>query len=280
MTTQLTRERKPPILATRLVHVHAKPVATRHQPRYADMEPTIRGIEVALLTEFACMSRILRRSSRGKRLEEIHDSLEAALQEIQDLILGGGIRPWRYLRLSRNDVEPEPCMDPIRVGVYPLTGNPMHWGDVLSGLTVMAKANLDKVVYMISDDGERKSDLIPAEIRNAAARDILSLFDPLLLCWNMAHEGRFDPVKDISLLHSLNPGRKLEVHYMVCSGHRLAGQEVSPKRIREALYGTRDPDALAALPYSVFRHMAGGGVNLKYIKENAQRKSSIEKGSI
>jgi hypothetical protein len=279
MTSQQTRERRPCAIPTaRLIHV--QPAAARHPTRYgavADMEPTIRGIEVALLTEFACMSRILRHSSRSKRLEEIHGLLEAALQEIQHLILEGGIQPWKRLHLSKNELEPEPCRDPVRVGVYPLAGNPLHWGDILSGLTVMAKARLDKVVYVIVDDGEKNADLLPAETRRAASRDVLAIFDPLLVHSNMAG-GHFDPIKDISSLYALNPNQKLDVYYVACTGHRLAGQEVSTARIRETLCGARDPDVLSALPYSVFRHMAGGDACPAQTHKDVKSKGLIEKG--
>ncbi len=277
-----TRERKSVTSPTTRL-IHAQPAVARRMARYAampDMEPTIRGIEVSLLTEFACMSRILRRSSRSKQLEEIHKLLDAALEEIQGLIIQGEIQPWRYLRLSRNELEPEAGADTIRIGVYPACGNPLHWGDLLSGLTVMAKAKLDKVVYAISDDGEKEENLLPEGIRHAAAKDILGVFEPLLVYSGISRGSRFDPIKDIALLHELNPGQKLDIYYVVCSGHRLAGQDVSSTRIREALRGAHDPEVLSALPYSVFRHMAGGGAYQTTANENVHSKGQIENGFI
>lgn len=261
MTHLQTRERRPSsIPATR--RLHALPAALHKRARrreMAVMEPTIRGIEISLHSEFACMSRLLRHCSRGRQLEEIHGLLDNALEEIQDLILEGSIQPWKGLRLPGDEPEGELRPDPIRVGVYSTTGNPLHWGDILSGLTVMAKARLDKVVYVVSDDGEHGEDLLPSAARRAAARDILAVFSPLMAFAELAHGGHFDPIRDISLLHDLNQGRRLDVYYIVCSAHRLAGQEVSPTRVREALSGSRDPEVLSALPYSVFRRLAGGG---------------------
>jgi nicotinic acid mononucleotide adenylyltransferase len=186
-----------------------------------------RAIEVAMLPELACMAKLLGKSSRQKPLLEIHSQVKGILQGIENLISGGVIRPWQRLRLSIDDPEPPSSQGPLRLGVYPITGNPMHWGHLLAGLSAMIRIKLDKVVFVIAGSDPRKGDLLPEDVRHESVCSLLRNFDPLL-CYSPIARGTVrDGESNLFHLLSLNHGRRIDAFYIAGTDHCYRRNPVS-----------------------------------------------------
>ncbi len=178
-----------------------------------------KAIEVAMLPELACMAKLLGKSARQKPLLEIHSQAKRVLGGIESLIAEGVVRPWQRLRLSDDDPEPPLSHGPIRLGVYPITGNPMHWGHLLAGLSAMIRIKLDKVVFVIAGGDPRKNDLLPEEVRHESVRDLLRGFDPLLCYSPIARGTERDGESNLFHLLSLNPRQRIDAFYIAGTDH-------------------------------------------------------------
>jgi hypothetical protein len=198
----------------------AKTVGARHAWSFARgseaalRESITRSIEVALLPEMACMARFMGRTQHSKSLTAIRCRFKTLLDAIEDLIVKGEIEPWHGLRLSENDPPTLSCPRPLRLGVYPIRANPIHWGHLLSGLGAIASARLDKVVYVVVDGDTDNGELLPEGLRHNAAHDLLKSFEPLL-CYSPVGRGLWLD-KESSIFHvlALNEGRKIDAFYI------------------------------------------------------------------
>jgi len=99
------------------------------------------------------------------------------------------IRPLCQIMLSEGDSSVLVEERPLRVGVYPLAANPLHWGHVLLGLSTMASMRLDKVVFVIAGTDSRKPSLLSAETRHRLGRSVIETFDPVFAysSWHCTH---------------------------------------------------------------------------------------------
>ncbi len=166
----------------------------------------------------------LMRATLGDRADsvaflELGNWMYHTLERIGALIAQGTIDP----RLASGDApgagRPLPCGRTLRIGVFPTAANPLHWGHLLGGLAAMERFNLDKVYYIIAGDDPRKPAVASARIRHGIARDVLSLFDPLL-GYSAVALGSEDPgeVNVFRIIGSLG-ARPLHVFYLAGSDH-------------------------------------------------------------
>jgi len=162
----------------------------------------------------------LGRTSSRRRIEEIQGIAGSLLRRIEDLIAAHQINPWTRVRLSPDD-PPVPLLPrAARIGVFPLSANPLHWGHLLSGLAVMAQARLDKIVYIVALDSPQSEDLYPEEMRREAAAEAIALFQPLfVLAPGSAAKTLSGPLSFFRFL-GLNGQQRLEAVYI--SGHECS----------------------------------------------------------
>jgi len=240
------------------------------------LDPVTGDVLTQVMTELASMASLLGRATARRRIGEIQGLARTLLHQVAKLVMGQEINPWVRLRMTPDDPPFPRPLSAVRVGVYPLSANPIHWGHLLSGLDVMVKARLDKVLYLICQDPSTPAELYPEELRRAAAAEAIALFQPLFaLVPEQTTRSSGGPASFFRLLE-LNAGQMAEAFYI--SGHdggaMSAGEPgtpdagnprilmvpfplpwVSTSMVRPALLSSQHRDDLAALPACAFRHL-------------------------
>ncbi|MGA2975002.1 MAG: hypothetical protein ABSF77_06805 [Spirochaetia bacterium] len=79
-------------------------------------------------------------------------------------------------RLSHGAPTLPPHKKLLRVGIFAVAADPLHWMHLLTGLKAIAHFNLDKVVYVISGNDPRKPNLLRADIRHCIGEGTLRLY--------------------------------------------------------------------------------------------------------
>jgi hypothetical protein len=143
------------------------------------LDPVTGDVLMQVMTELANMMSLLARAPARRRIGEIQTLARILLHQVAKLIMTREINPWIRLRMSPDDAPLPPSPSIVRVGVFPLSANPIHWGHLLSGLSVMARARLDKIIYVIGRDSSPDAQLYPEELRRGAAAEAIALFQPL-----------------------------------------------------------------------------------------------------
>lgn len=179
-------------------------------------EPVTRSIEIAVLPELACMRRLFGRSSRYRTINEIRCQLSSLLDTVGALIVEGAIQPWRCVRLSSDEPELPLSLRSVKLGVFPVSGDPIHWGHVLMALTAMVQARLDKVVFVVR--GECQDDEMPENVRQETVRDVTKGFEPLLSYSPVGRECGLDDVDRVFGLLGLNPLVRIDAFCIVPPG--------------------------------------------------------------
>ena len=142
------------------------------------LDPATGDVLLAVAGELAGMASLLGRASARRRIGEIQALSRGLLHRIAQLVSSSQINPWTRIRLSPTDPPLHPSANAVRLGVFPTTANPLHWGHLLSALAVMAELGLDRVAFIIARDPASNGDLFPEEIRRGAAVEALQHFQP------------------------------------------------------------------------------------------------------
>jgi hypothetical protein len=106
-----------------------------------------------------------------------------------------------------------------RIGCYPVSADPFHWGHLLIGLSAMARFKLDKVIYVLSGSDERKPGMTPPGIRHPIGRTVLNLFTPLFDFSPGGGTGDPDGESSLFRLLALNPDQMIDAFYIAGSDH-------------------------------------------------------------
>lgn len=152
-------------------------------------------------------------------LRSIADCVAERLSAISELTESGRIQLFRRLRLSESDESVPVEERPLRLGIYPLAANPMHWGHILVGLSAMASMKLDKVIFIIAGEDSRKPSMISTETRHRLARSAIETFNPLFEYCPLALHTGFDGETNCGRLLTLNASQALEAFYIAGSDH-------------------------------------------------------------
>lgn len=138
---------------------------------------------------------------------------------IEGLARSGQIRPLRQIVLSEGD-DPVPVEErPLRIGVYPLAANPLHWGHILLGLATMASMTLDKIVFVIAGTDRRKPSMLSAETRHRLGRSVIETFDPVFAYSSLALGTGLDGETNFGRLLTLNSRQRMKAFYIAGSDH-------------------------------------------------------------
>ena len=179
-------------------------------------------------------------------LHDIAAIVDARLSAIHELARSGMTRPSQSFVLT-NEESGAPSVDrPLRVGVYPLAANPMHWGHILVGCAATAFLKLDKVVFVVAGNDPRKPSMAPAETRHLLARSVLEPFSPILEYSPIALGTSLDGESNFGRLLALNERQPMKAYYIPGMDHY--------RRLNSA----GDPDTIEKLERVVKeRRMAG-----------------------
>jgi len=157
---------------------------------------------------------------------------ERALKHIDMLLHHRLIEPRSALRTRPGQPEPPQRECAVRIGVYPVAANPLHWAHVLIGLEAMAKLRLDRIIYIIAGHDARKPDLINAQLRYSIAHTVLAMFDPYLCCSDIALDTDLDGETNLVRLLQLNRQQRIHACYLAGADHyRRAYPEGYPDTI-------------------------------------------------
>jgi nicotinic acid mononucleotide adenylyltransferase len=123
---------------------------------------------------------------------------------------------------------------PLRLGVFPISANPLHWAHLLSGLAVMERFCLDKVLFVIAGGDPRKPDLASEALRHRVARQVLRLFHPLFEYSPVARGS--SAAGELNLFRIMASQGRHPLHAFYIAGsdhcHRLAPSTGEPDTIR------------------------------------------------
>lgn len=196
----------------------------------------LRGIRERVKSELGLMAQQLGLSAADEPFAAVYQTAAEHLFEIERLCCDGDIDPRAWVRACPED---EPCLPysrSLRVGVYPVAANPLHWGHVLIGLRAMARLHLDKVVYVTAGRDSRKPGMAAADLRFIMARDLLKLFGCLFACSPLALASGCDGETNLFRFLRLNRQQPMDVYYIAGGDH-----------CRRFYPGTDYPDTLAKL---------------------------------
>jgi hypothetical protein len=214
-------------------------------------------ILMQVITELASMMSLLGRTSAGKRIMKIQARARTLLHEVACLITAREINPWIRLRLSPEESPVPVSAHPSRVGVFPLSANPIHWGQLLTGLSLMARAKLDKIVYVIANEFSPSVELYPEELRRRAAEEAISLFQPLFTLVPASAGKAIGGPASLFRLLGLNNQHVMELFYVWAYE---SGVSTSVMEIMDALWGggnTHSSGRENQCPVSLIRVDAG-----------------------
>jgi nicotinic acid mononucleotide adenylyltransferase len=138
---------------------------------------------------------------------------------IQDLYEDGDSDPSVAVQTCPGDPPGRPYARRLRVGIYPIAANPLHWGHLLIGLQAIKQLQLDKVVYVISGNDSRKPAMVSADIRHLIARDVLKRFEPLFAYSSLARDNGCDGETNLFRILRLNKEQPMDVFYIAGGDH-------------------------------------------------------------
>jgi len=210
----------------------AEPAGSEQQSDWLD--PVTGDVLLQVMTELASMMSILGRAPAGRRITEIQACARTLLHDAARCITTRQIDPWTRIRLSPDEPAMSPSASAARVGVFPLSANPIHWGHLLSALSAMTAARLDKIVFVICSDSSPAAENYPEELRRGAAAEAISLFQPLFTLVPASAGKTMSGPASLFRLLALNGQQMVEAFYL--AGWEPGSSE-SPVEVMDALWG-------------------------------------------
>jgi nicotinic acid mononucleotide adenylyltransferase len=139
---------------------------------------------------------------------------------------------------SNEETEKAEFSRALRIGFFPVSADPFHWGHLLIGLSAMARFTLDKVIYVLSGSDERKPGMTPPGIRHPMGRSILNMFTPLFDYSSAALESDLDGESSLFKILASHQARRINAFYIAGADHGRrfdpdAGQPDTFQKIEE-----------------------------------------------
>ncbi|TNF38390.1 MAG: hypothetical protein EP329_00545 [Deltaproteobacteria bacterium] len=183
-------------------------------------ERVVEPIRERIRDGLALAARRLGRPADDPSLSTIRDQAERALTEIGRLVRSGELRPAPPVRVSREASPLPPVEAEIRLGVFPVNGNPIHWGHLLSCLGAIAEHRLDLVAVVVQGrDARKRISAATERHRHEMARDVLALLAPLVVYSDIGLGNAFVGEDNLFRLLRLNARQRIHAHYLVGSDH-------------------------------------------------------------
>ena len=179
--------------------------------RTASVRLRIRG-------ELLSTARAMRQAD-GSLLETVAVESDRTLSAIQRRLDAKEIDPRLKLHVARKTQRVAQNSRPIKVGVYPVAGDPLHWGHLIVALRAIGDLSLDKVVFVLAGDDPRKPTMTPVVDRHPMGRKVLNLFAPFFAYSPIAIGTQYDGETNIFRLLALNARLPIEAWYMVGDDH-------------------------------------------------------------
>ena len=152
-------------------------------------------------------------------LHEIGSITYDLLSSIHELVRSGRILPSHRLALAEKESRTAAIDRILRIGIYPLAANPMHWGHILVGLAVMAVLKLDKIVFVIAGKDDRKPLMTAPETRHQLGISVLENFAPIFEYSPIALGTSLDGETNFGRILALNTHQRMETWYIAGMDH-------------------------------------------------------------
>jgi hypothetical protein len=173
-------------------------------------------------------------SESRDRINSLGACLEKHLTIISELARLDQIRPFSKIALAEGGRQ-FPIEDRcLRIGVYPVAANPLHWGHVLVGLAAIASMKLDKVVFVIAGADSRKPSMLSADARHRLGRSVIEEFHPLFAYSPLALGTDLDGETNFGRLLGLNTRQPIDAFYVAGADHcRRTNAQGQPDTIQK-----------------------------------------------
>jgi hypothetical protein len=199
-----------------------------------------------VLKELYSMREVLGEPALEPDFASLAQSVISPLSHIGHLVMEGRSMPWVRVKHSAGDHPVPPVHREVRLGVFPVAANPLHWAHLLGGLLTIEALALDKVIYVVAGNDFRKLDMAPAEARHAMARSLLRLFHPLFEYSSIALGDSSSGEENLFRILGMNPLQPIHAYYIAGSDHY---HRYDP--------ATRDPDTLGKIEEGIARAANG-----------------------
>lgn len=190
-----------------------------------DFQEKIHEIRYKLYEELRNMGNVTGLCVSEYPLKNIYTTIESRLGEIFRLYRLRRIDPYPEVNCSYLDRGLNRKKREMRIGVFPVDADPIHWGHILIGLTAVARLSLDRVVYIVSGAKARKPDMVQPVVRHAMTRSVLKMFYPLLGFSDVGLGYAFDDMTNFFRFLDLNREQKMTAVYIAGLDHLSEGIE-------------------------------------------------------
>ncbi len=196
-------------------------------PRDRSTIPQLKARANALVTPMArnvvsrigAMRGVLGAAANAADFEKLERAALALLDRIELLIGEGEIEPQARFRHSAESAHPAPIGRELRIGVFPIAANPIHWALLLGGLLAVERLHLDKVIYPIAGTDPRKASLAPEAVRHSMAREVLEPFQPLFEYSSTALGTPIPGEEILFKILRMNPGQAIHAFSIAGDSH-------------------------------------------------------------
>jgi hypothetical protein len=162
-------------------------------------------------------------TTASAELQRLRDYVNNRFDVIKEKVIAGHINPFGIdvvTSLGKGVYRKTIDGRKARIGIYPVAGNPLHWGHLMSALDVIIEENLDKIVFVIAAADPRKSDIAVEAVRNPMCQQVLNLFGEFFEMSTIASGTSIDGERNIFRIMQLNGHTdEYSLHYLVGSDH-------------------------------------------------------------
>jgi len=191
------------------------PISSAHE----SPEHLIHRIADNALTEFRMMMGTLGDSASALDFASLEQAALTSLSRIRHLIEQNECSPWADIVHSPGQPSYVTSDRMVRIGVFPIAANPLHWAHLIGGLFVMESFHLDKVVYVIAGEDPRKPTLVNAKTRHEMAQSVLGLFHPLFAYSSIARNSNASGEENLFKILAMNPKQGMHAFYIAGGDH-------------------------------------------------------------
>ncbi len=178
----------------------------------------ITEIKNNVRAELAKMIDVWPSEAKDDLLLRIVQEWDAFLDLMQNHLEQSAIYPFAQIAVSEAEFPKSFYSKALRIGFYPISANPLHWGHLLVGVSAIARPKLDKIIFIIAGEDPKK-DPAPTESRHAQSQSILKKFFPFFEYSNIAKNTALDGETNIFKILSLNPFQKIDASYIAGRDH-------------------------------------------------------------
>ena len=159
-------------------------------------------------------------------LSRLYHAISRTFEGISEQVAHGSIHPYVQLRSLAYEADPKQreCYDvdrPVRVGFFPIGGNPVWWGHILASLMAMDALSLDTLVFRVQGEIRYKdlpeTDRVPVSDRHETARELIGRFFPLIRYTDLGSEPDNDRegAEEMYRYLELNRERRIDMFYLL-----------------------------------------------------------------